>query len=55
MIFIFIFIDLHVAVNNITLSSADMEIQSWVPFALLSSYKKKFLLLLPMLTYLVFT
>jgi hypothetical protein len=34
-----IFINLHAAVSNIKLFSIAMEIQQWVPFALLWSYE----------------
>jgi hypothetical protein len=36
---VFIFVDLYVAVNNIKVYSVAMEMQQWVPFALMPSCK----------------
>lgn len=36
---IFIVFDIKVTGNNLRVSSADMERQKWVPFALFSNYK----------------
>lgn len=36
---LYIIIDLHVPVNNIRLLNVPMEVQEWVLFAVLSSYK----------------
>lgn len=36
---LYIVVDLHVAVNNIKPLTVAMEMQEWVLFALLSSYK----------------
>jgi hypothetical protein len=37
--YIHIVLDLHLAVNSMSVFSVATEMQQWVPFALLSSYK----------------